>query len=79
MDAQQTIATVSPPAFEAAMRQKAKDILSTLANLEVEASPVNFTVDDVTIAMTWGSETIEFNIGEVFNITLPLPWITDSA
>jgi hypothetical protein len=53
MDATQQ-QTIADPAFETALRAKAKEIIDTMGALEAEASPIRFDVQDIPVELAWG-------------------------
>jgi hypothetical protein len=71
---QQTIAT---PAFETALRAKAKEIIDTMGALEAQASPVSFTVQDIPAELAWGDNDARVSIANgAYQWRIPLGWLT---
>lgn len=77
MDTAQQIATISAPAFETALRDKARETLATLDSLELQASPVTFTVSDIPVELRRGTTNATLVIaGGMYSLRLPLAWLT---
>lgn len=77
MDAAQQ-QTIVDPAFETALRAKAKEIIETLdVTLDVEAGPVAFTVTGIDVTLSWGPTDAVLTIaGGAYSLRVPAEWIT---
>jgi hypothetical protein len=73
--------TISDPAFETAVRAKAKDIINTLdVTLDIEASPVAFTVTGIDVTLIWGENDATVTIaGGAYALRIPVAWLTAAA
>jgi hypothetical protein len=73
-------AIVAQPAWETALRTKARDVLATLNTLAVQASPITFTVQGVRVGFSWGTNDAVFDINDgMYTLRIPLPWVTGKA
>lgn len=76
MDAtqQQTIAT---PAFETALRAKAKEIIDTMGQLEAQANPITFDVQDIPIELSWADNDARLSVvNGAYTLRVPVGWLT---
>lgn len=76
MDAaqQQTIAAAT---WETEMRAKAREAIATLDSIDVQASPITFTVQGVDVELAWGDNLARLSIGDgSYQLRLPLTWLT---
>jgi hypothetical protein len=71
---QQTIAT---PAFETALRAKAKEIIDTMGALEAEASPIRFDVQDIPVELAWADNDARLSVADgAYQFRVPVGWLT---
>jgi hypothetical protein len=69
--------TIADPAFETALRAKAKEIIDTMGALEAEASPFRFDVQDIPVELAWGDNLARVSIADdAYQWRLPLAWLT---
>jgi hypothetical protein len=69
--------TIADPAFETALRAKAKEIIDTMGALEAEASPIRFDVQDIPVELAWGDNLARVSIADdAYLWRLPLAWLT---
>lgn len=73
---QATYDIVTDPGFEIALRAKAKDVLGQLDTMQVQASPLTFTCQDVAVTILWGTRDVEIKIDDGYDIVMPLAWLT---
>jgi hypothetical protein len=78
MTREQQITIISAPAWETALRTKIKDVLAGLDKLGVNASPVTFLVQDITVHMALASpRDVIIEIAEgLYSLRLPIAWLT---
>jgi hypothetical protein len=68
---------IAQPTFETAMRAKAKDTLAALTTLAVQATPIAFTVQNIPVSFSWGSNIAMFDINDgTYQLRMPLAWVT---
>lgn len=73
-------AIIAQPAWETALRTKARDTLSTLTTLAIQASPISFTVQNIPVGFSWGTSDAVFDINDgMYTLRMPLSWITGKA
>jgi hypothetical protein len=73
--AQQQI--IAAPAWETAMRAKAREAITTLDQIEVEAQPLRFEVQGIPVELTWGENDARVAIaGATYQLRVPVAWIT---
>jgi hypothetical protein len=71
---------VAQPAWETALRAKARETLSALTTMAVQASPVTFLVEKVPVEFSWDARDAMFDINAgMYTLQLPLSWITGKA
>jgi hypothetical protein len=69
--------TIADPAFETALRVRAKEIIDTMGALEAQASPVSFTVQDIPAELAWGDNDARISIADGgYQWRIPLAWLT---
>lgn len=70
-------ATIAAPAFETALRAKAKEIIDTMGALEAQASPVRFDVQDVPVELAWGDNLARLSVADgAYVWRVPVGWLT---
>jgi hypothetical protein len=81
MDREQQIKTISAPSWEKGLRTKVKEVLAGLNDLGVDASPVTFVVQDITVHMALASpRDVILEIAEgLYSLRLPVAWLTETA
>lgn len=76
MDATQQ-QTIAAPTWETAMRAKAREAITTLQQIDVEASPISFDVNGIDVELAWGANDARLSIaGGGYQLRLPLAWLT---
>jgi hypothetical protein len=69
--------TIAAPAFETALRAKAKEIIDTMGQLDVQASPITFGVQDIPIELAWGDNDARVSVANgAYQWRVPLSWLT---
>lgn len=69
--------TISAPAWETAMRAKAKEIIDTMGALQAQASPITFDVQDVPVELAWGDNLARLSVADgAYQIRVPVAWLT---
>lgn len=76
MDATQQ-QTIAAPAFETALRAKAKDVIDTMGQLQVEASPITFDVNGIAVELACGENDCRVTIADgTYQLRVPVDWLT---
>jgi hypothetical protein len=76
MDAAQQ-QTIAAPAWETAMRAKAKEIIDTMGTLEAHASPITFDVQGIPIEIAWADNDARVTIVDgAYQLRVPVAWLT---
>jgi predicted membrane-bound mannosyltransferase len=71
---------VAQPAWETALRAKARETLAALNTMAVQASPVTFIIEKVPVEFSWTTTEATFDINTgMYALRMPLPWITGKA
>jgi hypothetical protein len=69
--------TIAAPAFETELRAKAREIITTLGELEAHASPVAFTVQDIDCELAWADNDARLSVASgAYQWRIPLGWLT---
>lgn len=70
-------AVIAQPAWETAMRTKARDTVLALNTMAVQASPITFVVQGINVQFSWGDNDARLAIGDgLYSLKMPLSWIT---
>jgi hypothetical protein len=78
MTRDEQIKAISAPSWETELRAKARDVLAGLDQMGVNASPVTFAVQGITVHMARNSTSevaIEIADG-LYALRLPVAWLT---
>lgn len=71
---------VALPAWETALRAKARETLAALTTMAVQASPVTFIIEKVPVEFSWTATEATFDINSgMYALRMPLSWITGKA
>jgi hypothetical protein len=69
--------TISAPAWETAMRAKAKEIIDTMGALQAQASPITFDVQDVPVELAWANNDARVTVVDgAYQLRIPVAWLT---
>lgn len=69
--------TIADPAFETALRGKAKEIIDTMGALEAQANPIAFEVNDIPVELAWADNDARLSVaGGAYQWRVPVAWLT---